>query len=87
MKKYYAIDWMIEDNYGFDNKDENEQKRILLSEIENVNKIDNVNIELYEIENMSAPGGSTSIIIKASKDDMIKIGYAEEDIDYFEIII
>ena len=65
MKKHYAIDWMIEDNFNFDNKEENVKKDILKNEIENANKINDMNIELIEIENISVPNGSSAIIIKA----------------------
>lgn len=83
MKKYYAIDWMLDDYY-FNNE---EKVNALKNEIRSANEIDKVNIDLVEIEDINPPGGSLAIIIRASKEDMLKLGYDEIEIDEFEVFI
>lgn len=83
MKRFYAIDWFVDNN--FNNKEESEQKSILLNEIEDANEINNMNIKLIEIENINVHSRLISIIVKASKNEMIKLGYDEIDIDEFEV--
>lgn len=82
--KYYAIDWMLDDFYYFNNE---EKVNALKDEIRSSNEIDKVNIDLVEIENINLPGGLLAIIIRASKEDMLKLGYDEIEINEFEVFI